>query len=149
MNFNEDYKYFPHVVLDIIYIGPRPLIESLKNFAPLISPQIDSFKQNPACECRNKILSYVESNRRIIFEFLNNWFKDEKNSLFTKNLLPAIEPSIIEKKYSYTEVYGKVFEIDDTPEEFLQFKIKMDQEKFIYRSCHIVKDSSKLKIYFL
>jgi len=149
MNFYKDYKYFPHAVLDIIYLGPPPLLESLKNFAPLISAYIDSYKQNPACECRNKILSYVESNRESLFIFLNNWLSDEKNAIYSKILLPAIEPTVIEKKYSHTEVQGKVFEIEDTPEEFYNFKHRMEQEKFIFRTCHIIKDGAKLKIYFL
>lgn len=146
MNYNSSYKYLPHAFLDLIHIGTELFRNDFKNFAPLVSPQVDSFLLNPNCDCRNTIINFIESNREKSFNFLVNWFEQNPTLTYIKN---TISSDILEQKYVITEAQGLVFEIDDTPEEFLIFKEKMEAEKFVYRALHLVKDGSKLKIYFL
>jgi hypothetical protein len=146
MNYSSSYKYLPHAFLDLIHIGTELFRNDFKNFAPSISPQVDSFLSNPNCDCRNTIINFIENNREKSFSFLVNWFEQNTALAYIKD---AISSDILEQKYVITEVQGQVFEIDDTPEEFLIFKEKMEAEKFVYRSLHLVKDGSKLKIYFL
>lgn len=146
MNFDKTYKYLPYVFLDLIHIGPEEFLVKFRNFSPTITPHIDSFKHNPGCDCRNKIMQFIEENRESSFNFLEDWFKNNNQFEYLKG---AISPDIIEQKYVVTEVNGKVFEIDDTPEAFLVFKEKMETERFTYRNSHLIKVGEKLKIYFL
>ena len=119
MKFDKDYIYLPHVFLDLIHIGPDEFLKDYKEECLVISSYVDSYKLNPACECRNKIIEFIEENRESSFKFLENWFI--KNNQFDY-LKDALSPEIIEQKYIVTEVNGKFFEIDDTIEEFFKFK---------------------------
>lgn len=147
MNFTSEFKFLPYAFLDLIHIGPDQFRNDLKEFAPIISPQVDSFKTNPACDCRNKIIEYIEANRGDSFSFLTNWFSTNKELYgYLENVISS---EILEQKYLVNEVQGKIFEINDTPEDFMAFKEKMDLERFVFRSIHLFKDNNKLKIYFL
>lgn len=146
--FDKEYKFLAHAFLDLITLGPKEFTEEFRQFATIVSPSIDSFKQNPNCDCRNKIIAYVEEHRETCYRFLEDFFNNEKYKHYNA-FKDTVAPSILESKYNFTEAPGKIYEINDTPEDFYNFKLKMDAERFSFRQSYIIKDGDKLKIYFL
>ena len=143
MNYNSSYKYLPHAFLDLIHIGTELFRNDFKNFAPLVSPQVDSFLLNPNCDCRNTIINFIESNREKSFNFLVNWFEQNPTLAYIKN---TISSDILEQKYVITEAQGLVFEIDDTPEEFLIFKEKMEHLKIPEKKKALISHVLRLAV---
>lgn len=138
MNITKENVYLSKVVLDLIK-NFNDFSSTLQATFTEIYAEIESFKNNPNCSCRNKIESFVNSNRDKVYKLMAAWHKSHAQV----NLAEYI------KAYAINNVSGKIFRIDNNDKSFEEFSKKIYSEKFTFRAFDIVNEGDKLAFYFI
>ncbi|NBW58104.1 hypothetical protein EBR43_10075 [bacterium] len=140
MNITKENLYLSKIFLELIQLH-----DSFKNAVqsafPSIYADVESFKTNPNCTCRNKIESFVNSNRDSAHTFLDKWYNENENLKI--NLTEIIS------KYIVTNVAGKIYRIPRTDDAFAELQKKMVEERWAFRAFNIITEDDGLAIYFL
>lgn len=137
MNINSNYEYLSKVFLELIQ-NPQ-FKNEFQAFAPEIYADIESYSKNPNCSCKFKIETFVNNNKEINTNFLNNFIT--KNNL-TLNLKE------IEERYKITNYSGRVEKVKIS--EWSSFRDKTINEKAIYRSFAVSNiDNEYVNVFFL
>lgn len=106
-----------------------------------IGQELESFKNNFDCSCRYKIIDFLKANELDALKFTK--------SFFDRNLGLRGHMSHLAQQSNFIEVSGTVETIDDTPAEWYSFIRKMNDMQYRFKGMNLVKDGSKLKIYFI
>lgn len=138
VNITKENVYLSKVVLDLIKNFDDFRLSLQATFTEIYA-EIESFKNNPNCSCKNKIESFVNSNRDRVYEFVATWHKSHEQ----------VDLAEFIKAYVVNNVSGKVFRIDNNDKSFEEFSRKIYSEKFSFRAFDIVNEGEKLAFYFI
>lgn len=140
MVITKENTYLSKVFLELI-LSHDSFKVGLQAEFPDIYADIESFKTNPSCTCRNKIETYVNANRASTHSFLEKWFNDNKDANINLEEIVA--------KYAINNMAGKVYRIPRTDSAFEELHKKMVKERWVFRAFDIVAESDTLIFYFL
>jgi hypothetical protein len=116
MNIDKNSPYFSKVFLDLIQDDAKFKDDFQASF-PELYADIDSYKNNPNCSCRNKIETFVTNNRDRSFIFIEGWLAANKHL--------NLDFNDIIKKYFTTQAAGSVYRISKSEEAFKFFYQKV------------------------
>lgn len=113
-----------------------------------IEADIRSYRLDPNCTCKHKIVKYFESNKDLITNSLQTWISDTKTDL--KSFLPnednddskhrnVLKPSLPASEWSkYKDVIGEIVEIRPDPNEYKRI-ISTAREEWLYNGINILE----------
>lgn len=116
-----------------------------------VYPYIISYLENPNCECRSHIQKFIENNLNLGSEiFLKNLNEEESEELLEaiKNACSSFYENLFSEEF---KLYGKVFQIENSKEEYLKIIQKFNKDpRFKYKGVQIIKseDGKFLDLYF-
>lgn len=144
-------------------IQVRSLIETDKIFEILkekykeLELDLISWRENPNCECGNRIMIFFEGlfqneeSKKFIDELLAD--KDVENK--KKEILEKFSPRrrVVDPNGppppDFTDYRGKVLVVGKSEEDWANLWKKIIEEKGIFRTFSIVESPEYLKVYFL
>lgn len=116
-----------------------------------VYPYIISYLENPNCKCRAHIQKFIENNLNLGSEiFLKNLNEEESEELLKviKNACSSFHENLFGEEF---KLYGKVFQIENSKEEYLKVLQKFNKDpRFKYKGVQIIKseDGKLLDLYF-
>jgi len=138
MNIPLNYEYLSKLALDLIQKNPQ-FKNELQAFAPEIYADIQSYSTNPNCSCRAKVEAYINNNREISVNFINNFINNNNLTIDLKD---------IENKYKVVNYSGKVEKVKIS--EWPAFRDKIVNEKAVYRAFSVANiDNEYVNVFFL
>jgi len=135
---DKDYKHLPTLVLTLITTFDD-FRSNFQNTFLQTHADVESFKVNPNCSCKYRIIDFIEKNRNDVFLYIENWHKNHSN----------IDLMLLVKPYIFENVSGKVFRIDKNDKAFEEFSKKIIEDKFSFRAFDIVYEGDKIAFYFI
>lgn len=107
---------------------------------PSIAADLLTFKNNPNCSCKNKVIKFISAK-------IDAGDKDILNKYFInrENLKNAIET--MSNNYEQKILSGKILTIDNTQEAWAA--LWQESTTKIYKSFSVVEKNDKLHVYFL
>jgi hypothetical protein len=140
VNITKENTYLSKVFLELIQMQDSFKM-ALQSAFPEMYADIESFKTNPNCTCRNKIEAYVNSHRNETHAFLDKWYNENKSLNINLEEIVA--------KYAVNNMGGKVYRIPRTDAAFAELQKKMIAERWVFRAFDIVAEPDTLIFYFL
>jgi len=140
MNITKENLYLSKIFLELIQ-NHDSFKTAVQSVFPIIYADVESYKTNPNCSCKNKIEAFVNSNRDTSHAFLDKWYNE--------NLALKINLAEIISKYIVTNVSGKIYRIPKTDEAFADLQKKMTEERWAFRAFNIIAENDSFAIYFL
>lgn len=140
----EKELYFHKIILNIIKISEEFKLILQSEF-PNIDGDIESTLTNSECSCTTRVLNELLQNKEKSLNILNKFIENKNNKEIEEII--NIDYASLEQEY----IYGKMFTIDNTPEnyfKFIQENIILPKVYFRSFSTSIGLDG-KLNIYFI
>ena len=143
--------YTTQQVLDLI-TSTDNFAEELRARNPRIDADITSFKLNPNCSCKNKVIRDLDENP-LELEFAKEWeylhsvtpevtpevvdenairLKKEKHRMVLKPSLPQSEWK------NFKDVIGETVEIEPNPDKYKELMV-VAREKWFYNGLHVIE----------
>jgi hypothetical protein len=144
-------------------INVRALIETDKTFDILkdkykeIELDLVSWRENPTCECGNRVMKFFEElfQNEDAKNFINELSKDEGVENKKKQILEKFSQrkKVIDPNGppppDFTDYRGKVLVVGKNDEDWANLWNKIVEEKAVFRNFSIVETPEYLKVYFL
>ena len=118
--------------------------EAFKNFANVISSDIDSASVNFNCDCAVRITSYIILNKLESVSFLVSYLNNIDNG---NNILEELKAKI-ESVNSIAIPYGGRI-AKTSIKDWKNFHAQIEAENGYYKSFSIVKDGDDILVFFL
>lgn len=115
------------------------IFHKLKNDFPEVLADLVSFKENPNCSCRNRLIKFFTEKLQTNPTLLDLYVKDYPTLHDEINNATNLRLS---NNYS-----GKIIEIDNTAEAWQQLSTTMIGKNF--RSFSVIQKENKIIVYFL
>lgn len=138
------------------------LIETNEQFAHTlgarnskIEADIISFRLNPNCSCKSKIIKYLEDNKEEQ-EFVLQWIQNSQkasmqqpqvdtqklesiNKMMNERARMVLKPTLPQPEWSkYKDVVGEVVEIDPNPDKYKEM-MTIAREKWFYNGLNVTE----------
>jgi len=144
-------------------INIRALIETDKTFDILkdkykeIELDLVSWRENPTCECGNRVMKFFEGlfQNEDSKNFINELSKDEGVENKKKQILEKFSQrrKVVDPNGppppDFTDYRGKVLVVGKNDEDWANLWAKIVEEKAVFRNFSIVETPEYLKVYFL
>ena len=122
----------------------------LKNKYPEIEVDLISWKENPNCECGQRVHKFfiekysIEEDKIFLDNLINNEELKQKIEEITRSQIhDQIPPNM-------TDYRGRVFTVGTKEEDWLDFwNNRVVQDRAAYRSFSVINHANELKVYFL
>jgi len=115
--------------------------ESLKSDFPDILADLVTFRTNPNCSCRGRVVKFFTTKLEESPGVLNKYIKDP-NSLNTE--LQKIKTQRIDNNYS-----GRILTVSKGDEAWKTFAQEITSGGKYFRAFSVVENGDSLKVYFL
>jgi len=122
-----------------IIIKNDNVFERLKTDFPDILADLTTFKNNPNCTCRGKVVKYFSDRLNNEPDLLDQYVPNVQQ---LNDELAVLQAQRIQNNYS-----GKIFTIDNTEEAWLTFSQTLVGK--IFRSFSVVNNGNTLTVYLL
>ena len=115
--------------------------ESLKADFPDTLADLVTFRTNPNCSCRGRVVKYFTTKLEQTPDVLNKYIKDQTS---LADELQKIKTQRMDNNYS-----GRVLTVAKNDEAWKVFAQEMTSGGKYFRAFSVVQDGESLKVYFL
>ena len=113
--------------------------EKLKTDFPNILADLVTFRNNPSCSCKGRVVKFFSAELQKDPAVLNKYIKDTDD--LTKTL------SLLAQQRAYSNYAGKILKIDNTEEAWKNLSVELTGK--VFRSFTVVDKGSQLWVYLL
>lgn len=122
-----------------ILISNDNIFNQLKNDFPETLADLISFKDNPNCSCKNRLIKFFTDKIQQNTNLLNKYIE---NNIALQNDINNATNLRLSNNYS-----GRIITIEKTPEAWQQLSLTMVGKMF--RSFSLIEKEDKILVYFL
>jgi hypothetical protein len=113
--------------------------EKLKTDFPDILADLLTFRNNPSCSCKGRVIKFFSAELQKDPAVLNKYVKDTND--LTKTL------SLLAQQRAHSNYSGRILKIDNTEEAWQNLSVELTGKMF--RSFSVVDKGSQLWVYLL
>ncbi|NBP01164.1 MAG: hypothetical protein EBU90_13705 [Proteobacteria bacterium] len=132
------------------------IFNKLKKIYPELEIDLISSKENPSCECKNRVINYltiklnIEKDRKIIEELIEDPSTKELRQTIDKDWEFMLgEEAIRTEQYSYEfSAADRIYKVEKSDQAWKEFLVKI-RASLIFQSFSVVDKETHLEVYFI
>ena len=138
MNEEEFNAYSMLIVLELLANSLKYQTEYVSKY-PTLEKDAKTFAKTHDEASQENILTHYKSNRADVDDFTKNFIENNSTELDWSKFL---------EKYKTYPASGQIFKIDKTPEAYMEFVTRMQNERWVFRHMSVTADGDKYVLFF-